>query len=319
MKKTAVVAAVLLALALTPATALAQRDAVIAGKVVDQEGNPIANALVQVYSTDRGDVRDLHANDKGEYIGRGFRPEVYRIRVTADGYATVEQEVKFDFGMNTVDVTMQVAYAGPDVDYGELNSLYDSTFKAFQAQDWQKARDGAATLIDGIAEIQTDEAAQMRESALAILGSSNTELGDNAAATDAYEKLVAINPDSPDGNWGLGSAYAREGDFDKALPYMRKAAELAPDNASVQYNAGAVMMQVNDVEGGIAAMERAIELRPEFPLARKNLGYAYLRQGAEGYPKAVEMLQSYLDQMPDAADRADIEGMIAMLKEQIRQ
>ena len=61
-----------------------------------------------------------------------------------------------------------------------------------------------------------------------------------------------------------------------------------------------------------------LELRPDdFPVARKNLGYAYLR--VQKYAEAVEQLRKYLEMSPDAADRAEVEQMVAALEAQIQQ
>jgi regulator of sirC expression with transglutaminase-like and TPR domain len=75
------------------------------------------------------------------------------------------------------------------------------------------------------------------------------------------------------------------------------------------------MVNAGDVEAGIARMERAIELQPEYPLAYKNLGYAYAR--VEEYAKAIGAFEKYVEQAPDADDVAQIQDFIVALKEMI--
>lgn len=312
----------LLAVILVPATALAQRDGVLAGRVIDREGNPVAGALIQITSVGRGDVRELRTDDDGEYLGRGFRPEAYNIVVSAEGYDTEATEYKINLGMNTLDVTLAAsAPVGPTVNYDHLNGLYEQSFAAFEREDWVASRDLSAELIAGLAEVpESDgpEVLKMLQSTYEILGRAQLELEAYDEAVAAYDAILTLNPDSVVANVWAGQALTRAGRFDEALPYLKRAAELAPEDASVQYNAGAVMLQLGEVEGGIAAMERAIELRPVFPLARKNLGFAYLRN-RDTYAKAIDMLRSYLEQAPDAPDRADVEGMIVEIEAQIRQ
>lgn len=311
---------VMLAVLFIPGTAMGQ-EGVLAGKVVNQQGQPIADALILVTSVARGDRRELHSNDEGNYLGRGFRPEDYRVVVTAEGYRQEATDFHIGFGMNTLDVTLSLAVVEPEIDYDNLNKLYEDSFEAFEKEDWPRARDLSAELIAGLVDLELDtpEAAKMLESSYEILGRSNLELEAYDESVAAWDAVLATNPNSVVANVWAGQAHTRRGQFEQALPYLKRAAEISPEDAAVQYNAGAVMLQLNDVEGGIAAMQRAIELRPVFPLARKNLGYAYLRN-PDTYAQAVEMLRSYLEQAPaDAPDRAEVEGMIAAIEAQIRQ
>ncbi len=294
--------------------ASAQRDAVIAGKVVDRAGDPIANATVQIISPDRGDSRELRTNNNGEYIGRGFWIEVYVIRVLADGYQGKEQELKTNLGMNTVDVTL--ATAQPEADYEGLNKLYQDGLSAYQDEEWPRAASLMTELLGGMEGLDSEEAMTMRRSAHEILAQAQVQQGQEDEAIESYKRLAELDSDSLTANSWLGDLYTRRQEFETAASYLKRAAELSPDDASIQYNAGAIMVQVGDVESGIAAMERAIVLRPEFSLALKNLGYAYLR--TQEYAKSVAALEKYLELSPDAADRADVEGMIEALKAQIQ-
>lgn len=297
--------------------ALAQHDAVIAGRIVDPEGNPVKGAKVIIFSIERGDQRELRTNDKGEYIGRGFRPERYRIQVQAEGFAPIEQEMRARLGMNTLDLTLPPASAALNVDYERLNGLYDKGFKAYQAQDWPTAEAAMSEFIPAIAELTSDEAATVRKSAHEVLGRALYEQGKYDEAVAVYEKLLELDPDSVPGHVWAAQAYTRKQEFDKAMPHLVRAAELAPDDAAIQYNAGAILLQLNHVQEGIDHMERAIEIQPEFPIAYKNLGFAYLR--AQDYASAVKMLKRYLEQSPNAPDKADIEGMIQAIEAQIQQ
>lgn len=293
---------------------LAQRDGVIAGKVTGADGQPVEGARVIIISVDRGDQREFRTDSGGDYMARGFRPEEYLVQVEAEGYGAAQEQLKVNFGTNTVDFQLVVATAQPDVDFAALNALYEEGYNAYEVEDWARAEAVLTQLISGMEGVTGDEAVRMRESSYEILGRSYLELGDNESAVTAYRAMLEINPDSVSGHAWISQALTRDQRFEEALPHLRRGVELAPDDASLQYNAGAVMLQLNEVEEGIAAMERAVELRPEFPLARKNLGYAYLR--TQEFDKAIELLKSYLELAPEAPDRAEVEQMIAALEAQ---
>ncbi|NKB88627.1 MAG: tetratricopeptide repeat protein [Acidobacteria bacterium] len=314
------VAALLLSLAFaTPA--YAQRDGVISGRVTDVDGSPLAGAMVSVYSPDRGDTRSLTADEGGNFMGRGFRTDVYVITISADGYQPVQQELKVDFGQNTVDASLVAAVAPSNVSYDDINALYQAGFDAYERQDWAATAEAMAPLLEAVDGLEGEEADVMRASAMEALGRAQFETGELDAAIATYEGLLEDDPDSLAGHHWKAQAHARQQDFPSALPHARRAAELAPNDMAMQYNAAVILLQTDDVEGGIAALERAVEINPEFPLGRKQLGYAYLRLGAQDqsyYAKAIEQLRAYIEQSPDADDRAEVEGMIGALEAQIQ-
>lgn len=299
------------------APAVAQEDAVLAGKVTDAEGNPVPNAVIVVRSLERGGEREIRADENGDYFARGFRPERYQLEVRASGYRPVQQEVRLSLGMNTVDMNLPETAVASDVDYEALNQLYDTGFKAYDAQRWEEAEEAISTLVENLEPLEGEEALKMKKSAYEILGVAHLQQGELEESVDALETLLELDPDSVSGHVWIGQAFAQQQAFEESADHLSRAAGLAPENPEIQYNAGAVLIQVDRIEEGIAAMEKAIELRPEFPVARKNLGYAYLR--TEEYEKAIAMLESYLEQVPDAEDRAEVEQMIQALEAQIEQ
>jgi regulator of sirC expression with transglutaminase-like and TPR domain len=81
------------------------------------------------------------------------------------------------------------------------------------------------------------------------------------------------------------------------------------------YNTGIEMVNSGSLEEGIAFIERAIEIQPVYPMAHKNIGYAYA--GVGEYAKAIGAFEKYLEQSPEAGDAAEIRDFIAALKEMI--
>ncbi len=313
---------VVLALSLgVAAPVYAQRDGVIAGRITDGEGNPIAGATVTVASIERGDTRTFETDEAGDYFGRGYRTDRYLITVSAPGFGSQQQQLKVNFGMNTVDAVLARAVAPSDVSFDDINGLYQAGFAAYEQQDWAGAGDAMAPLLDALVGMAGDEADAMRLSGLEILGRAQLELGDIDPAIATYARLLELSPDSVPAHVWKSQAHARKQDFAGALPHVRRAAALAPDDASMQYNAAVILLQTEAVEEGIAALERAVELRPDFPIGKKQLGYAYLRLGGQDpafYGKALIQLREYLELAPDAEDRLDVEGMITALEAQIQ-
>ena len=120
-------ALVVLALTLgVAAPAYAQRDGVIAGRVTDVDGNVVVGASVTVLSLERGDSRTFQTDEGGDYYGRGYRTDRYLVTVAAAGFQSQQQEVKVNFGLNTVDAMLARAVAPSDVSYDDINGLYQA-------------------------------------------------------------------------------------------------------------------------------------------------------------------------------------------------
>jgi beta-lactamase regulating signal transducer with metallopeptidase domain/protocatechuate 3,4-dioxygenase beta subunit len=82
-----------------------QRGVTVTGRVTDDEGNPIAGALIRTkFLNDR---REAKTNDSGEYLLVGCEPRMARIVVSAKGRAIDMKEVRIDPSMDPVDFQMK--------------------------------------------------------------------------------------------------------------------------------------------------------------------------------------------------------------------
>jgi Flp pilus assembly protein TadD len=83
------------------------------------------------------------------------------------------------------------------------------------------------------------------------------EGGHTAEAIALLTKALETQPNSPDGQNGLGVALAHEGNLEEATPHLLKAVELAPRDAGYRYNLGRVL----------AAQSRFAEAQVQFEQA----------------------------------------------------
>ena len=71
-------------------------------------------------------------------------------------------------------------------------------------------------------------ALQIRENSIAAsnMGLCHTNLGNNSAALECYERAIRSDASSPNPYNNIAQLYIRMGEYEKALPYARKAADL---------------------------------------------------------------------------------------------
>ena len=111
--------------------------------------------------------------------------------------------------------------------------------------------------------------------------------GQSAEAQQAFEKIVAIDPQNAEALNYLARLALRRGDAEKAVSYAEKAAALAPDHADIQHTLGdahglsaqqaSLFSQLGFAKKSLAAYRRAVALAPgnvEFHLSLFN----YYRQ-----------------------------------------
>jgi tetratricopeptide (TPR) repeat protein len=118
-------------------------------------------------------------------------------------------------------------------------------------------------------------------------------LGRPQEAEAAYERGVALQPDSWQNLFMAGSFYYRQGKYARAIDAWQRVVELTPDNALAQTNLGAALLDTGHLAEARAAYQRVIELGPSHT-AFMNLGKIYFLQGrfadaAGSFEKAAEM------------------------------
>src|SRR4030095_15717908 len=73
--------------------------------------------------------------------------------------------------------------------------------------------------------------------ALETVALENRGKGDAEAAADTWEKLVAMNPQTPDADWDLGLAQLRAGRYEKAKASFERARKAGGDRGQDAYYA----------------------------------------------------------------------------------
>ena len=140
-------------------------------------------------------------------------------------------------------------------------------------------------------------------------------------AIEAYQKALAINPNSGAYHNGLADAYAKSGQTDKAVAEYNAAAQAEPANAATYYfNEGAIFTNTGKVDDAIAAFDKTIQTDP-------NRAEAYYYKGINLMSKATtgkdgkfvapagteEAFQKYLELKPDGPLAQPAKDMLAIL------
>jgi len=119
--------------------------------------------------------------------------------------------------------------------------------------------------------------------------------GNYAAAAEAWQQLIELEPGNPNAHNNLGATLYYLGDLEGAVAAYQAAIALSPD-ATTYNNLGVVLAEQEDFEAAIAAYEQALELDPEVAEVYVNLGHLLNPNDAIAlYERAIELQPDYVE------------------------
>src|ERR1700676_1879681 len=130
-----------------------------------------------------------------------------------------------------------------------------------------------AIALPAISQKKTDKPAV---DALYQQGVRSLQKCDLAAAGAAFEKVVRLAPNAPEGHNSLGWVLLKTGNQDEAVAQLRAALKLNPDFVEAHINLANALAARRDIEGAIEAAINesriAVKLAPSNSEAHRTLG-----------------------------------------------
>jgi tetratricopeptide (TPR) repeat protein len=117
-----------------------------------------------------------------------------------------------------------------------------------------------------------------------------------ADAIDAYDRVLAGNPDHVDALINLGMLSYDGGDLEKAADCFRRAIAVEAENAVAQFNLGSVLEEVGQLEAARQHLRLAVRLDGNYADAHYNLAFVCDKLSARA--EAREHWQRYVELDP---------------------
>ncbi|MCA9968706.1 MAG: tetratricopeptide repeat protein [Anaerolineales bacterium] len=130
-------------------------------------------------------------------------------------------------------------------------------------------------------------------------------------AIAAFEQAIALDPGH---NWAhnnLGRTYVNMGRYADGIAALQEALRITPDNARAHYNLALAYAQTEQYAAAVPEYEAALQYDPGMVLTYIDLAVVHTRM--EQYDAAIAAFGAYLEQVPDADNRAAVEAEIARL------
>jgi Flp pilus assembly protein TadD len=277
------------------------------GRVVDEKGDPVADATVTIESKGVRRKLEVKSNKKGEYTQVGLNGGVYRFTSTKEGLQGTYVEEMVALGDPTVipDLVLKKgAQAGAAVGGKGLVAEFSAAGALMKEGKLDEAEAGFKALLQkqpGISEAHFN------------LGLIQSKRKDYPAAQAEFQMAVDLKPDYTDAWIKLAGAYQDGGDRAKALETIKEAESQNSESASVQFNLGVYFINAQQLDEAEAAFKKAQTLDPSNTEVLFHLATIALNKGDTA--GAVTLLEKYLASSPKSTQNVSTaQGLIAALK-----
>jgi tetratricopeptide (TPR) repeat protein len=300
----------------------------IRGKIFLPSGNlPDQRVRVVLELNTGGIVNEAFSDSVGNFEFRSLPNGTYKIVVPSDGriYETTQEVVEL-YGNFTRTFTAQIYLK----EKGE-RFAYKPKEKILSAADIQEVPKDAKKNYDRGLKLsrsnKPEEAARMFEAAIRIfpeylhainkLGEQLRAMNKLVEAQTAFEKAISINSKFALPHINLGMLLVDQKRFDEAVAALENGNKMDDTYPMGHFSLGIAMMskQPPDFDRAERELQRALELgKRDFPYVRLQLFNLNLRR--DRLDKAIEQLELYLKEVPDAPNAEAVRQKLSQVKQQ---
>lgn len=291
----------------------------VRGRVLDTQGDPVANATITMTHVSTGDTVTAETDDEGTWLKGGLGRGQWRIVTSAEGFQDdnfVMQVQQFD--RNTVETVMIPGTSGGTGEGPTLSSLFEGELgdRIEAANVVFDSGDYAAALAEYEAIIAEETAKEEPNPEIHLLhlnaGNAASEMGDNEAAIAHYQALLEGSPDNPDARMGLANVYMQERRLEDAIAVLEQMDMSTVTDPIVFYNIGTLFFDQGESAEAQGYYEQAVALDPSFADAYMQLGLSLIQQGK--MEEAGPHLQKVIELAPDTENAALAQEFLAMIQ-----
>lgn len=280
------------------------QEGMVRGKVVDEEGTPLAGVKITFYNPATGLRFTFETDEKGRFFRRGIYPSTYEITFQLEGFQPIRDTMRIEVGSDK-KFTVTLTKAQPQVTGGD-DFVQGATF--FQQGDYKKAIEAFKRAVEKYPDYPDG---------YCNLGLSYLRDGQVDTAIELLKKAVELKPDLVEAYYGLGECYVKKEMLDEAMEAFAKALEIQPDDPKAHYNVGIIYYNHDQVDKAIEAFEKSKELDPKFPPVYYRLALAYLKK--EELKLSVTNFEKFLQLEPDAPEAESVKSVVNEIKKQLQK
>ena len=266
------------------------------GAVVDQSGNPIVDALVQLRLNTQGP--DLKTDKKGKWAVLGINGGAWSIDISAPGFQTFKTTVQVSEVLRVPTMKIQMLAAVKQEATEATISVGGKKISAETAAAIEKGNVAmrAADELGKADEACRSAAAPGQESPEAQATCSKAAVASRSAklaeAQEAFGFALKELPDNPPILTNLELAYYLNGNLDEAVKYARQIVAQKPTDAPSWMMIAKLELERGHFDEGKEALSHIPEEKLTDPMPFLNMGILYYNkkhpaEAEEAFTKAI--------------------------------
>ncbi len=309
----------------TTRTVSAAAPGTIQDKVRNEQGEPLAGVLVTVTTESSSIPLEVTTRKKGTFLVRTpDRGLIYEVRCRLDGYA---ETAVFVQSTSTDIAFVEVVMARPAAPIEQAERAAPTPTPRPVVEQTSEQRQAAIPVFNlGVEALQAGELAtaeeQFRQAAEIdpefsaphrALAAIAMEREDYAAAAEAADRLLQLEPDDPEGIRTLYFAVLMLGDTERITSAARRLGSADPPIVETEMlSHSRQSFENNRFDTARTLLEVIVEVRPDLAEAHYLLGLCCNSLGDADCSRSA--FQTFLDLAPDHADAATARAMLEYLK-----
>lgn len=289
----------------------------INGKVVDNEGNPVEEALVVAENMKNNKRLEVYSNNKGNFAVAGLWGGYWRVTASKRGYADsfVEVNVRQLRRNPPISLTLNkmTGFAALLAD-DEAFQMFEEGMQLTEEEKYNEALQIFEKFLEKYPEVyqvhlnigqnklKKGELDEAEAEFQLVLDKTLEQYGDYKTDTEASLRAFT----------GLGEVNVQRQDFESAMKYFRQALEISPRDEVAALNVGEILFSNQKIDDAIRYYEMAIQIKKDWSKPYLKLGYVYLNKAE--YDKAAEYFNKFVEMDPENPEVPTVKNIIATIE-----
>jgi len=273
------------------------------GIVLDEQGNPIDDVTVKLFSVKANDGFETKSGKDGRWKAVWIRGGTWNIDFEKVGYAPKKISIEVNEYQKNPEVPINLVKIEGLVVTDEMKVLLTEGNRLFDEQNYEGAAAKYREILD-----KYPDAYPINIS----LGNCHFAQEQYDLAESYYLKVLEEKPDQIDAIIAIGNCYSNRGDTDKALEWYGKVEFDKIEDPIVLYNLGTNYYNNARFEDALKFYVKAVEKQQGFADALYQLGLTYLN--LQKNAEAIAAFEDYLKLDSESERAGQVRGFLDFLK-----
>ncbi|TET71892.1 MAG: tetratricopeptide repeat protein [Candidatus Aminicenantes bacterium] len=279
----------------------------VKGYVFDEEGNPLEEVKVKLYSLKAQSGFETVTDADGRWNAYWIRGGTWNIDFEKIGYKPKKISAEIKEWSKNPDMEIKMEKIEGLVITEELKENLRRGNELFNEEKYEEAFESYKSIIE-----EFPDAYIIHKN----IGNCYFQMEKYDLAEECYRKVLEKDSSNNEVMLLIGNTYANRGQDDDALEWYSKIEFEKIDDPIVLYNIGTNFYNISKFEEALKYYKRAVEIQDDFLDGLYQLGLAHLTLGNN--QEAIDVFEDYLEHDPDSEKASQVRGFVEFLKKKIK-